>query len=188
MKVRTYGSIDLTEDIKKSRENKINDVMPELIKKYSINDEKTQEYAEEAISRQLGYILWALSCELENKKILDLGCGANREKWEKNRRYEPWLCRALLIMGAKPIGIDIGNLDKEKFEHYNIDLDTIDIEKLGDKYKHSVDLANARSLFSSPIRTSKKMHLSYDVLKESLVFRIEKIIKKEGFFIYLKDW
>lgn len=79
--------------------------------------------------------------DIQGKRILDLGCGANQEwerlselgyRWENerlsnetyriDRTFEPWACRALLEMGAEPAGVDIGDLEDEAFEHHQVNL------------------------------------------------------------------
>jgi len=88
---------------------------------------------------------------VKGKRVLDLGCGHTLDKESQDilketkrnpyrskllkergsydtliegipRMYEPWLCRALLELGAHPVGIDIGDLGSEEFEHYQLDL------------------------------------------------------------------
>ena len=62
---------------------------------------------------------------VRGKRILDIACGSltSQDEFADNPRlYEPWLCRALWELEAEPVGVDIGNLDGEEFEHHNIDL------------------------------------------------------------------
>jgi len=75
---------------------------------------------------------------IKGKRILDLGCGSSggtedidmhNSDYARNmfgpdatRIFEPWYCRALLEVGADPVGIDVGENSNESFEHYGSDL------------------------------------------------------------------
>jgi len=108
----------------------------------------------------------------KGKRILDLACGSNTSKapsfvfvntplgerrlqipgTEGNSGYtaqfEPWFCRILLELGAVPVGIDIGDLDAEAFEHYHVDLGLEGaLDFLPD---HSFDAVQDSRLFGSP--------------------------------------
>lgn len=76
--------------------------------------------------------------DIQNKRILDIACGSNTSKapvdspfiersFERaSHRYtalfEPWFCRILFELGANPVGVDMGDLEIELFEHYRADL------------------------------------------------------------------
>jgi hypothetical protein len=78
---------------------------------------------------------------LKNKRILDIACGSNSSrlpgslhvntpfgsmKFGAGKGYttlfEPWFCRILFELGAIPVGVDFGNLEKEVFIHHRVDL------------------------------------------------------------------
>jgi len=146
-----------------------------------------------AISNQINYLLFAVSGDLENKKILDLGCGSNNPYLEgmgdfNDRMFEPWLCRGLLELGANPIGIDIGDLSKEKFEHYQLNL--LEPNSLHFIPDNSIDIANSHELFNSPYLNFEHMGLnsSGKKLKEILIPQLERIVKPKGLFIYSENY
>lgn len=60
---------------------------------------------------------------VKGKKILDVGCGSLRGLdaviTGNKRQFEPWFCRFLKEAGGIPVGIDLGNLEGEEFEHYS---------------------------------------------------------------------
>jgi len=79
----------------------------------------------------------------KGKRILDIACGSNTSQapafvfvdtpFGERRipiahtqgytaQFEPWFCRLLLELGAKPVGVDLGDLDGETFEHHRADL------------------------------------------------------------------
>jgi hypothetical protein len=80
---------------------------------------------------------------LKGQRVLDIACGSNTSKAPSfifvntpfgeqripiasikgyTAQFEPWFCRILLELGAEPVGIDLGNLEGESFEHYPADL------------------------------------------------------------------
>lgn len=123
---------------------------------------------------------------LKDKKILDLGCGSNYESYDidaisgKERTFEPWFCRALIEIGAKPIGVDIGSLDGENFEHYRLDLSksgTLDFLP-----SESFDAINVRLLFTSPQLEEKMFKTKEDIknMKIEIQTQINRLLKKDG--------
>lgn len=85
---------------------------------------------------------------------------------EIGRSFEPWLPRILEALGAEAVGIDVGNLDGEPFEHHRLDLrDEHALDVLSDK---SFDAVNARLL---PDVTSDETE------QESFLHRVEVQIK-----------
>jgi len=137
------------------------------------------------LNHQLVQIYTVLEGTVDKKRILDLGCGAygNRtveSTWDTARRYEPWLCRALMELGANPIGIDIGSLNREKFEHYSINL--LEPDALKFLETSSIDVANASMLFDSP--TLEDMtRIESEKLKKLLIPQLERIVKPDGHFL-----
>jgi len=64
--------------------------------------------------------------KVHGKRILDIASGSNTSRspdtGERTALFEPWFCRLLLELGAEPVGIDIGDLEAERFEHHAADL------------------------------------------------------------------
>ena len=58
--------------------------------------------------------------------VLDIACGSNSSHSPvtgmRTAEFEPWMCRLLLALGAHPVGLDIGDLAGEAFEHHQVDL------------------------------------------------------------------
>ena len=58
--------------------------------------------------------------------VLDIACGSNSSRSPvtglRTAEFEPWMCRLLLALGAHPVGLDIGDLAGETFEHHRVDL------------------------------------------------------------------
>lgn len=156
-------------------------VFSKLFEKYELaRNEQSAAYSR--IGRPLKEILYNTDCKLENKKILDLGsgcCPALDHFGNDKRTFEPWLCRTLNLLGAHPIAIDIGNLDKEEFEHYSIDLLVTSLDFIP---KKSIDIVHSSLLYSSPT-------LAYDggfkkLDPHNLCLQLKKIVKLKGVYIF----
>ena len=131
---------------------------------------------------QLSPIYHALKGNFSKKRVLDLGCGSASGTYESMefdpKDYEPWLCRALSELGASPIGVDIGDLRGEVFEHYTKNLllpNSLDF--IGD---NSIDVAHAGLLYDSP--TLERMG-GFRGLRELLIPQLERIVKSDGFLV-----
>jgi hypothetical protein len=58
--------------------------------------------------------------------VLDIACGSSSSRspvtGRRTSEFEPWMCRLLLGLGARPVGVDIGDNAGEAFEHHRLDL------------------------------------------------------------------
>jgi len=58
--------------------------------------------------------------------VLDIACGSSSSgspvTGRQTAEFEPWMCRLLVELGAHPVGLDIGDLGGEAFEHHRVDL------------------------------------------------------------------
>ena len=68
-------------------------------------------------------------------------------------QFEPWLCRILLELGAKPVGIDIGDLTGERFEYHQFDLACAGALNIFPS--QSFDAVHDSRLFGSPEFTAR---------------------------------
>lgn len=89
---------------------------------------------------------------IRGRRVLDLPCGSNSSRSPETGKvtaaFEPWMCRLLLELGARPVGIDIGDLEGESFEHHRVDLGVpgaLDFLAAG-----SFDALHESRLFGSP--------------------------------------
>ena len=89
---------------------------------------------------------------IRRQAVLDIACGSNSSRSPatglETAEFEPWMCRLLLELGARPIGIDIGDLAGEAFEHHRVDLGvpgSLDFLAPG-----SFDAIHESRLFGSP--------------------------------------
>jgi hypothetical protein len=89
---------------------------------------------------------------IHGQAVLDIACGSNSSRSPitglHTAEFEPWMCRLLLELGARPVGIDIGDLADEVFEHHRVDLGVpgaLDFLATG-----SFDAVHESRLFGSP--------------------------------------
>ena len=140
--------------------------------------------------------------DLKDKRILYIACGSNTSKMPRsiyvntpfgeislggNRGYtalfEPWLCRLLFDLGAKPVGVDFGNMDQEVFEHFLINLGNTDA--LASFEDRSLDAVQDSRLFGSPEFTAQFPEQA-DRLKvaEEIVRQEQRLLKPDGIIIH----
>ena len=94
---------------------------------------------------------------LRQLRIVDFGCGAAHPKGtpEGGEKFEPWLCRALHLLGVNVTGVDLryprcdystGEKSAEEWDFKQVDLTSVNApQKLGIQ-ANSVDVANANAL------------------------------------------
>jgi hypothetical protein len=89
---------------------------------------------------------------IRGQSVLDIACGSNASRSSvtglRTAEFEPWMCRLLVELQARPVGIDIGDLEGEAFEHHRVDLGipgSLDFLVTG-----SFDAVHESRLFGSP--------------------------------------
>jgi hypothetical protein len=140
---------------------------------------------------------------IRDKRILDIACGSNTSKLpaslyvntpfgemtfgrhgkEYTALFEPWFCRILFELGAKPVGIDFGNLEQEVFTHYRVDLGKAGaLDFLPD---HSFDGIQDSRLFGSPEFTAQFSDQA-DRLKvaKEIKCQEQRLLKIDGIIIH----
>jgi hypothetical protein len=83
-----------------------------------------------------------------------------------------------LELGAEPVGVDIGNLEGEEFEHYQLNLlrkKTLDF--LPD---HSFDAINMSLLLSSPQLEKISTMKQREEMEVELKHQVERLLKDDG--------
>ena len=178
-----------------------------LDEKYALTRKITGEPGLEEIIKQLaGRILKACGSfsAVKGKRILDIACGSSTSKAPSSlfvntpfgegeieiantgvfaAQFEPWFCRILSEFGADSVGIDLGNLDGETFEHYHVDLGQRGaLNFLPD---HSFDAVHDSRLFGSP-EFSAQFPYAEDRLKVAVeIWRQEqRLLKAAGIGIH----
>ncbi len=175
--------------------------------RYALSEKIAREPGLEEILLQLvGRIFRAYGSldKVKGQRILDIACGSNTSKAPSfiyvntpfgerrisipstegyTAQFEPWFCRILLELEAHPVGVDLGDLDGEAFEHYKVDLGKPgSLNFLSD---HSFDAIQDSRLFGSPEFTAQFHHQKdrIDVAKE--IWRQEqRLLKTNGILIH----
>lgn len=140
---------------------------------------------------------------LRGKTLLDLGCGTVHNNYGIEsplntdypiHSFEPWACRLLPYLGVKTIGIDINDMEGEKFENYSVNL--LEPNSLSFLPDNSVDIANSRWFFESPTllkliygevvddESPERYIRAKEKIKGILIPQLERIVKPEGIFTY----
>jgi hypothetical protein len=188
-------------------QNRVLEVTKALDERYSLSDKIANENGLADILQQLfGRLLEAyedLSC-LKNKRILDIACGSstskapavvhvrglfgNKEIHSRDTKgftaqFEPWFCRILLELGAHPVGVDIGDLEGEAFEHYRVDLGRLGaLDFLPDQ---SFDGIQDSRLFGSPEFTRQfPRKADRRRIAEEIVRQESRLLKQSGIVIH----
>jgi hypothetical protein len=185
----------------------ITQVLKALDEKYRLSEKMAKEPGIKDIVQQfIGRIEHAFGylAEVKGKRILDIACGSNTSKApefifvntpfeektiriadtsEYTAQFEPWFCRILLELGADPVGVDIGDLEGEAFEHYYANLGTIGA--LDFLPSHSFDALQDSRLFGSPEFTAMFPERSQRLrLAEELKRQEQRLLKKDGIIIH----
>lgn len=174
--------------------------------RYDLNRKMTEEPGvEEIIQQMFGRLANSFEklANVQDKKFLDIACGSNTSKapaslhidtpfGEKTTeraskgytaQFEPWFCRILFELGAHPTGIDFGDLDRELFTHYRVDLGQIGaLDFLPD---HSFDAVQDSRLFGSPEFTAQ-FPVQADRLKiaREINQQEQRLLKANGIVIH----
>jgi len=129
---------------------------------------------------------------LKGKRILDLGCGSinspDREDNYESRSFEPWFCRALLELGADPVGVDINpDIEKEKFKNHRLNL--LDLGALNIFPDNSFDGINLTGLFDSPILNRVSvLDEDREAMKREVAIQIKRLLKHDGKIVSIKNY
>jgi hypothetical protein len=182
-------------------------ILKALDEKYDLPRKISQAAGlKEIIQQLMGRIYGAYGAfaKLRGKRILDIASGSNSSKAPTSvfvntplseqqiaisrsegysALFEPWFCRILLELGADPVGIDLGNLDQETFEHYQVDLGRPGaLNFLPDR---SFDAIQDSRLFGSPEFTaqfpnkSDRLSVAVEIKKQE-----QRLLKANGIIIH----
>jgi hypothetical protein len=175
--------------------------------KYALSQKMAREPGLEEIIKQLVgriYQAYGAFAMLKGKRILDIACGSSTSKtpsfifvntpFGEGRiqvpstegyaaQFEPWFCRILLELGADPVGIDLGNLDMEPFEHYHVNLGQAGA--LAFLAEASFDAVHDSRLFGSPEFTAQFPNQEDRLKVAAEIWRQEKrLLKAKGIIIH----
>jgi hypothetical protein len=141
---------------------------------------------------------------LTGRRVLDIACGSSTSRAPSfvfvdtpfgeqtipiastegyTAQFEPWFCRILLELGADPVGLDMGSLDSETFEHYPVDLGQPGA--LDFLPERSFDAVHDSRLFGSPEFTAQfpnqadRIKIAREIWKQE-----QRVLKKDGIVIH----
>jgi SAM-dependent methyltransferase len=124
---------------------------------------------------------------IRGQAVLDIACGSNSSRspvtGRQTAEFEPWMCRLLLELGARPVGIDIGDLADEAFEHHRVDLGVpgaLDFLATG-----SFDAVHESRLFGSPEFRAAHRRASERIRRE--IHRQERRLLRPGGILIHSD-
>lgn len=128
---------------------------------------------------------------VKGQRILDIACGSNTSKYPSpdfegyTAVFEPWFCRILLELEAEPVGVDMGDLEQERFEHYSVDL--AQPGALNVLPDHSFDGIQDSRLFGSPEFTAQLPNRADRLRVAMEMYRQEQRLLKPGGVIIHSD-
>jgi hypothetical protein len=180
-----------------------------LDKRYDLAGKIAREPGVEEIIKQLYGRLFKAYGEIsriKGQRILDIACGSNTSKapsfvyidtpfGEKRikidyvegytAQFEPWFCRILLELEAHPVGVDLGDLEAETFEHYRVDLGQAGA--LDFLPERSFDAVQDSRLFGSPEFTAQFPERADRLRIAQEIVRQERRLLKEGGIVIHSD-
>jgi hypothetical protein len=123
------------------------------------------------------------------QRVLDIASGSHSSRSPVTGRrtveFEPWMCRLLAALGADPVGIDIGDLETETFEHYRIDLGVPGA--LGFLPGASFDAIHESRLFGSPEFRSTYAEAA-ELIRDEIQRQERRLLRPEGILIHSDEW
>jgi hypothetical protein len=185
----------------------VSGMLNRLDQKYDLTRKILKEPGvEDIISELVGRIESSFGslAAVRGKRILDIACGSNTSKEPSllnitipfsgrkigiskakgfTAKFEPWFCRILLELDAEPVGVDIGNLEGEAFEHYKVDLGLKGA--LDSLPSHSFDGIQDSRLFGSPEFTTQfpdgadRLRVAQEIGQQE-----QRLLKNEGRMIH----
>jgi hypothetical protein len=175
--------------------------------KYNLSQKIEREpVLQEIIIQLAGRIFQAYGAltALKGERVLDIACGSTTSKAPASlfvdtpfgeqhisvsnsdgyaAQFEPWFCRILVELGAGPVGIDLGNLDQEIFEHYHVDLGQPGA--LNFLPERSFDAVQDSRLFGSPEFTRQfpeqadRLNIAAEIWRQE-----QRLLKPNGIVIH----
>ena len=166
-----------------------------------------EEGVQDILEQMVGRIARAFEriSNVHGKRILDIASGSNTSLAPSSlyvnaplgeRRigpemkgytalFEPWFCRILVEMSANPVGVDMGDLEGEVFEHYHVDLRQLGA--LNFFPARSFDAVQDSRLFGSPEFSVQFPNPNDRLRLAAEIWRQEQRVLKTGVLIIHSD-
>jgi hypothetical protein len=186
--------------------SRLADMIRALDSRYDLTGKAAKEHGvTEVVTQMIGRLArcFARLSEIEEKVILDIACGSNTSRAPAALRirtpfgplgigrttrhyatqFEPWFCRILLELGASPVGVDSGDLEREVFPHHRVDLGQTDA--LDFLPSRSFDAIQDSRLFGSPEFTAQfpdradRLRVAREIARQE-----QRLLKSDGIIIH----
>lgn len=120
--------------------------------------------------------------EVKGKQIIDVACGSRCYPDNMGGKYDPWMSRLLVSLGATPIGIDIAEQQEEAFTPHPADLTVPNA--LTSLASNSVD---AYYICAFPTRKAiahiVEKGLTWPAIRENILSHLNRALKPGGVVI-----
>ncbi len=140
---------------------------------------------------ELSHVLGDL-VQMGKKRILDIACGSVTSPEQQGRMYEPWFARIAHEAGATVTGIDIGDLQGEKFHGIRADL-SHPRAVLAQFPPEEFDLVNTDAFIDSqnlPQASKELVRTKTDAeilaIEAELRAEVERLLKEGGIYLFNK--
>jgi hypothetical protein len=166
-----------------------------------------EDGVQDILEQMVGRIVRAFEriSNVQGRRILDIASGSNTSRASSSlyinspfgkrgmglamkgytALFEPWFCRILLELGANPVGVDMGDLEGEAFEHYQVDLGKIGA--LNFLPSHSFGAVQDSRLFGSPEFTAQFPNPADRLRVAAEIWRQEQRVLKAGGIVIHSD-
>lgn len=117
--------------------------------------------------------------KLKGLKVLDIACGSRIFQGNYHHKFDPWMSRLLVYLGAEPLGIDIVDQKNETFGSYVLDLTEIDSLSLIPNCIFDAYYVAAFPTVSA-IESFQAKGLTWTELRSNISIHLERILKRDG--------
>ena len=120
--------------------------------------------------------------EVKGMRILDVACGSKCYVDNARGKYDPWMSRLLVFLGAKPVGLDTADQRGEDFKPLKVDLTNPDaLQGL------ESDSFDAYYICAFPTRKAIKhlveKGLEWPAMRENILSHLNRALKPGGVVI-----
>ena len=117
--------------------------------------------------------------DVKGKRVLDVACGSRAYEDNPYHKYDPWMSRLLLSLGAYPLGIDLQPQVDERFPSYTVDL--FQRDSLGFVESSSFD---AFYICAFPTRRAvqrmDEQGIEWFGIRAHILWHLQRVLKEDG--------
>jgi hypothetical protein len=124
---------------------------------------------------------------VQGKRVLDIASGSSSSRspatGKRTALFEPWFARLVLELGGEPVALDSGDLERERFEHHQVDLGRAGA--LDFLPAASFDGVQDSRLFGSPeFRKAYPRRRDHERVKAEIARQERRVLKPDGVLIH----